>query len=31
MCNYKFDMDDGIAIVFKNNRFQKIGKQQIIL
>ncbi len=31
MCNYKFDMENGIAIVFDNERAIKVGKQDIIL
>lgn len=31
MCNYRFDPEDGIAVVFKNEHFFKIGKQDIIL
>ncbi len=31
MCNYKFDQENGIAIVFENEKFYKIGKQEIIL
>ena len=31
LCNYKFDMEHGITIVFKNGEFQKIGTQDIIL
>ena len=31
MCNYKFDMEHGIAIVFKNEMFSKIVSQDIIL
>lgn len=31
MCNYKFDMENGIAIIFENGKFSKIGKQDIIL
>lgn len=31
MCNYKFDIEHGIAIVFENERLTKIGKQEIIL
>lgn len=31
MCNYKFDMENGIAVVFENEQFSKIGKQDIIL
>ena len=31
MCNYKFDMENGIAVVFENEKFSDIGKQDIIL
>ena len=31
MCNYKFDVENGIAIVFENGKFKTIGKQDIIL
>lgn len=31
MCNYKFDMENGIAIVFENEKAIKVGKQDIIL
>lgn len=31
MCNYKFDPENGIAVVFENEQFHKIGKQDIIL
>lgn len=31
LCNYKFDMEHGIAIVFKNGRFAEIGAQDIVL
>lgn len=31
MCNYKFDPESGIAVVFENSRFKDIGKQEIIL
>lgn len=31
LCAYKFDMEHGIAIVFKNENFDKIGPQDIIL
>ena len=31
MCNYKFDTESGIAIVFENGKFKTIGKQEIIL
>ena len=31
MCNYKFDMEHGIAVVFENGQFKKIGSQDIVL
>ncbi len=31
MCNYKFDIESGIAIVYENCRLREIGKQEIIL
>lgn len=31
MCNYKFDMEHGIAVVFENEMFSKIVSQDIIL
>ena len=31
MCNYKFDSENGIAIVFENEKYSRIGKQDIIL
>lgn len=31
MCNYKFDQENGIAVVFENEKCQKIGKQDVIL
>lgn len=31
MCNYRFDMDNGIAMVFKNETLVEIGSQDIIL
>ena len=31
MCNYKFDQDNGIAVVFKNEKFSSIGNQDSIL
>ncbi|MBQ2801597.1 MAG: hypothetical protein IJF03_09415 [Lachnospiraceae bacterium] len=31
MCNYRFDQENGIAVVFENEKFAKIGKQDIIL
>ena len=31
MCNYKFDPENGIAVIFENEKFSKIGMQDIIL
>lgn len=31
MCNYKFDMEHGIAVVFENGKFKKVGSQDIVL
>lgn len=31
MCNYKLDPENGIAVVFENEKFSKIGMQDIIL
>lgn len=31
MCNYKFDSEGGIAVVFENGKIKEIGKQEIIL
>jgi hypothetical protein len=31
LCKYKFNMEDGIAIVFRDEKFDKIGTQDIIL
>lgn len=31
MCNYKFDMEHGIAVVFENGKLKKIGSQDIVL
>jgi len=31
MCNYKFDMEHGIAVVFENGKFKKVGAQDIVL
>lgn len=31
MCNYKFDMENGIAIIFEDEKAVNIGKQDIIL
>lgn len=31
LCHYKFNMDDGVAIVFENEEFSEIGTEDIIL
>lgn len=31
MCNYKFDMEHGLAIVFENEKYKSVGPQDIIL
>ena len=31
LCHYKFNMDDGLAIVFENEAFSQIGSEDIIL
>lgn len=31
MCNYRFDTESGISIVFENGKLKEIGKQEIIL
>ena len=31
LCAYKFNLDDGLAIVFTNEKFSKIGTENIIL
>lgn len=31
MCNYKFDAEHGIAIVFENGNYKEVGEQDIIL
>lgn len=31
MCDYKFDMEHGIAIVFENKQFKQIVSQDVIL
>lgn len=30
-CNYKFDMEHGLAVVYENGRFKTVGPQDIIL
>jgi len=31
MCNYKFDMEHGMAVVFENGTFKTIGEEDIVL
>lgn len=31
ICNYKFDIENGIAVVFENGTLKEIGPQEIIL
>lgn len=31
MCNYKFDMEHGLAIVYEDGHFKDVGPQDIIL
>lgn len=31
LCDYKFDMEHGIAVVFENGQFKKVGSQDIVL
>lgn len=31
MCNYRFDLEHGVAVVFKDGKLIKIGPQDIIL
>lgn len=31
MCNYKFDMEHGIAVVYKGGKYKEAGPQDIIL
>ncbi|MBR1764621.1 MAG: hypothetical protein IJ746_04440 [Ruminococcus sp.] len=31
MCNYRFDMEHGLAIVFENESYKAVGYQDIIL
>lgn len=31
LCDYKFDLEHGIAVVFKNGSIDRIGEQDIIL
>ena len=31
MCNYKFDMEHGIAVLFENGKCKEVGPQDIVL
>ena len=31
MCNFKYDMEHGLAIVFENEEFVTVGPQDIVL
>ena len=31
LCDYKFDMENGLAVVFENEVFREVGPQDIIL
>lgn len=31
LCDYKFDMEHGIAVIFENEKLKEIGSQDIIL
>ena len=31
MCNYKFDMEHGIAVVFENGKCKEVGTQDVVL
>ena len=31
ICNYKFDAEHGIAIIFENGKYKEIGTQDIVL
>lgn len=31
ICNYKYDDEHGLAVVFENEKFKKIGAQDIVL
>lgn len=31
LCNFKFDMEHGLAIIFKNEEFSEIGDQSLII
>ena len=31
MCDFKFDMENGLAIVFENEKFKEVGCQDLVL
>ncbi len=31
MCNFKFDMEHGLAVIFEDEKFKKVGSQDLIL
>ena len=31
LCDYRFDEEDGLAIIFENEQFKEIGEQDIVL
>jgi len=31
MCDFKFDMENGLAIVFENEKFKEVGYQDLVL
>lgn len=31
MCNYKFDMEHGMAVVYENEKYKAVGPQDLIL
>lgn len=31
ICNYKFDMEHGIAVVYENEKFKAVGLQDLVL
>lgn len=30
MCNFKFDMEHGLAVIFKNEKFDEVGEQGLV-
>lgn len=31
LCNYKFDLEHGLAVVFENSQYKEVGEKDIIL